>query len=290
MQITRFLTIAMLFFLNSRPHLNGAEWNLDLDIKMEEDLHGWTNVDSYAYAETAELGSAAVMFSLSPVLSGRTETGSAIGQFDVGGFIRNNDYGFNLTGNIGGNADFVTTTVGLTFQSNDAWHLVARVPNTPLPTLSLNGNFVASATASASGPNIFFGGQPVTYEVNAGFNLQSVALKNDFLFEGGTASLNQALVAQFSQGGQSQGEFSISLKSTFFFYGPYQVDLDASHTFALESMTFEDGKTPEEYGFDIIFDSGRLSPNIVVPEPATFTTLSLGIALAAWHRRRWRLL
>jgi len=66
-----------------------------------------------------------------------------------------------------------------------------------------------------------------------------------------------------------------------------------SHTGQWISATFPDGSTPEEHGFQIVFDSGNPSPNAggsPVPEPSTLIVWSLlgslAIGLGWWRKRK----
>ena len=45
------------------------------------------------------------------------------------------------------------------------------------------------------------------------------------------------------------------------------VDLVFDHTIRLQSITFPDGSTPESHGFEVVFDSGLFSPNVLSDEP-----------------------
>jgi len=64
--------------------------------------------------------------------------------------------------------------------------------------------------------------------------------------------------------------------------------IDGRQTVELTSLTFADGTTPESHGFDVVFESGRSSPNLAVPEPSSFTICALFIlsaSLAGLRRR-----
>ena len=62
------------------------------------------------------------------------------------------------------------------------------------------------------------------------------------------------------------------------------------NTVELESITFADGSTPEEHGFEVVFGSGAPSPNVpvnAVPEPGSLILFALGATgIAVGCRRR----
>ncbi|MEX2168346.1 MAG: PEP-CTERM sorting domain-containing protein [Pirellulales bacterium] len=62
----------------------------------------------------------------------------------------------------------------------------------------------------------------------------------------------------------------------------------AGNTFELTAIEFPDGSTPEDHGFQIVFDSGARSPNIGVPEPSTAVLTAIGAICAAVVFRRSR--
>jgi PEP-CTERM motif len=77
---------------------------------------------------------------------------------------------------------------------------------------------------------------------------------------------------------------------------PGSFNSDFSNTIMLDSITFEDGSTPEEHGFTVAFRSGLTSPNLLsddpgvepVPEPSTLGLLGLGSLGLCISRRRKR--
>lgn len=62
------------------------------------------------------------------------------------------------------------------------------------------------------------------------------------------------------------------------------VKVKAGHTLGLEAILMPDGTTPESNGFELVFDSGMQSPNLV-PEPSTLAMITFGL-LAFVIRRR----
>ena len=68
------------------------------------------------------------------------------------------------------------------------------------------------------------------------------------------------------------------------------VTFDARNTMAFESVLLPDGRTPEEAGFNLVFESGLLSPNIstnVVPEPTSMALFGVGLcATGVLYRRK----
>jgi hypothetical protein len=130
--------------------------------------------------------------------------------------------------------------------------------------------------------------------VTAGLTLhssQSPLFSRDFL-DAGIYSLTPTLSATIpvdSLGGGRFGtpEYSFGL----------QVNVDNTgfgdfdHTMSLNSVTFIDGTTPEERGFDLEFASGMASPNITaaVPEPSSLIAGGIGALMVAgysWRRRK----
>lgn len=59
-----------------------------------------------------------------------------------------------------------------------------------------------------------------------------------------------------------------------------RVTINAGHTMELVSILMPDGSTPEENGFQLVFDSGMESPNLLntsaVPEPSSLALLGSG--------------
>jgi hypothetical protein len=61
-----------------------------------------------------------------------------------------------------------------------------------------------------------------------------------------------------------------------------------NHTVKLESITFADGSTPEEHGFELVFGSGFTSPNVstAVPEPGSAVIFLLLFPVVGLYRYR----
>lgn len=130
----------------------------------------------------------------------------------------------------------------------------------------------------------------VTFEIDDGFSeLSRWPPFTDLI------AINEVLTAELSFVQTAVNTFSAPYVSTMYVSATAvagAVDIDILDTFDIESIRFADGTTPEELGFEVIFESGRLSPNLeqgVVPEPASLSVWSSIAALAgfsAWRKRR----
>ncbi|WP_435009189.1 PEP-CTERM sorting domain-containing protein [Tundrisphaera lichenicola] len=157
---------------------------------------------------------------------------------------------------------------GILVQSFDAVRLVARTPTViVLPNTQL-----------------FFNGTLTGYEDSdsrSSFNQlnMTVAVINNFTtlnLLGLKGPLGAVVTGNATLDSQLRTSFSISAGLSFGLQN-FEHVVDASHTFELTSITFADGTTPEQLGYDLVFDSGRISPNLrSVPEPSSFILLSLG--------------
>lgn len=216
--------------------------------------------------------------------------------FAAEGFIANHENGLKVTLTQDG-AD-IGTHVRANFQwtTTDTWSLVARSALSVLPDLALNGNFVVQVQADAENEANYFDGYdfgntaPFSYSAFAGFAIRDVTIGPNFMTQGTTnlENVNRALGVQWSAPGQANGQFSIVLRSVWSLDAieEHRTIIDGTNTFVLKSVTFEDGSTPEDHGFDLVFGSGRTSPNII-PEPGMVTMASIACLGVALRGRRF---
>ncbi|MHB8865184.1 MAG: hypothetical protein ACYC6N_22625 [Pirellulaceae bacterium] len=212
----------------------------------------------------------------------------------ITGYIRGHDVGLGLTlkegpGDYGNKAhlDFV-------WRQNDPFELKAKTPTSLLPDMSLIGRFTIQVSADVKlGQNREEHGTLFNYRVFTGVDVASYKLDDDFLFWDSSSHSSHADFAvgvAFTKPGEMTGAYSVEMRTSFWI-GDDEVGINGMDTFKLESLKFEDGSTPEDHGFDVVFDSGRLSPNLTaIPEPSTLALWSLmaisGLGFSC--RRAWR--
>ncbi len=196
--------------------------------------------------------------------------------------------GVGLSAYFNGNnldGDFTGPSVGnFLVEMTDSFHLVAMDPKISiLPGTNLSFKAYLDGTYSNSGLGGFgVGGYASGGDSNGVFGV-NVSGKI------GTISLGSEFQATLDS--QLSGSYYLGLEAYWQLYsGTHSADLD--HTLQITSITLPDGTTPEQDGYKIVFDSGRLSPNIspnAVPEPSTLTLFVVGLAGMlgyGWSRRK----
>ena len=99
-------------------------------------------------------------------------------------------------------------------------------------------------------------------EIFTGVGIQKFTYPKSIFGSGGSKDINLDAGLLYANPGQTTGELSFEFRASLYFNGPGSGSLDGSRTFSLTGVHFEDGTTPEDHGFDMVFASGRLSPNI----------------------------
>jgi hypothetical protein len=244
-----------------------------------------------AHAEDAKSDHLAPL-SISGALGGSGSNDIASVTVNTGWEAHSGPYGLGLTLNYSGSTAYhdglVHPGVGIP-ESNgfininmlDSFQLVATapkikiLPNTDLfINAELDGNYSHAAT-----------GRGIEFEIDGTLVTQVFHVSaNDF---SGTLSVGPS--AKVTLDSDLRTNYGVGLGVNFHLTGDGDHVLNLGHTFKLTSITFADGTTPEEYGYDIVFDSGRLSPNIsAVPEPASFAIAGIGAVLTAGYGLRRR--
>ncbi len=218
------------------------------------------------------------------------ETG--VKELEITGFISGHKTGLDVFLEVLDPHDFYETSIIFQWQSTDSWTLRANRPNSILPAMTLQGNYVFRGEVETV-LNNSIEGDPFSLTLFGGYGFQQIAIGESIFGNGGIIPLNTAFGLQYSAIGQTSGQVDAVFKIDYKFGGSTTSDWRIGKTLELVSVTFEDGTTPEDHGFDLIFDSGRSSPNLpavsTVPEPNTFALLGIGGAALAgygWRRKR----
>ena len=291
MTLVRQLLLLFVIFV---PVINVSTCPADATSELSFNLEfsdGFPNFDSStaSFQSTNALGASGLNLALdlqtAPTALGSTAaaTGSA--------FITNHRMGLGFVVDSNG-ADESTSSLNFTWRTEDSWTLNPRDANSVLPNLALSGNFTAQVSVSYSGqafadPSEFIG-SPSTFEVFTGVGLETITMDNDIPLAGGTSSINQDFGVLWSNASEQSGSFSLEWRASMFL-GDGHTDLSfiGTDSFTLNSITFSDGSTPEDHGFDIVFESGRLSPNISsVPEPTSVFILLCASLVIGYKRQR----
>jgi len=257
------MPLVLLMLIEGKSCVFAQTSNYSLDLTMTDLGNG--GVDTVSFSDSFQFGSTTAGYTLAPnsVACATCFSPGAEARLTGSAFIQGQNFGLGFVVDVDDNQDETRTDVVFRWTSTDKWSLVANTPTAVLPNLGLNGNFVGELTATTQGPDTLVGGNPLSFEAFAGFNIGNFSLSNSFITDGVSVDPNFDFGIGWSNPGQTSGDISLEFKSNFFFGGSNRVEVDGTNTFTLESIKFEDGTTPEEHGFTIAFDSGRISPNLI---------------------------
>lgn len=240
--------------------------------------YGWdSTADTDLFIENSELQNAAKTGNLGGLLSNthaRAE-GSATAMATyraVGdGYTFGADIEATATGSIevSGITHFSTSSVVVTSGWMDKLHLVG---TGQLPAGSLNLNFGMDGTFHSNLDQSQDISQSVmTVEVEDRATGQSYGRVeyqqewngfNQTLTTSGPTSVSALLSITKLLGSDKSASYQARIRAEGFMTGG-RLDLVFGHTVRLQSITFPDGSTPESHGFEIVFDSGLVSPNLL---------------------------
>lgn len=142
-------------------------------------------------------------------------------------------------------------------------------------TLDKTANFRANGRTVSAFGTLSGSVNGVSYSVGVG-------VPQDENFDSKSVSYLFSVDAILGPGGSSDF-FKSFTANTDVSYGI--VTINAGNTMGLQSITFPDGSLPEDHGFELVFDSGMPSPNIV-PEPTGLILSAIAGLLS--NRFRWR--
>jgi hypothetical protein len=170
---------------------------------------------------------------------------------------------------VDGITHFSTSSVVVTSGWKDKFHLVG---SGQLPAGSLNLNFGMEGTFHSNLDQSQDISQSVmTVEVEDRVTGQSYGRVeyqqewngfNQTLTTSGPSSVSALLSITKLLGSDKSASYQARIRTEGFMTGG-RLELVFGHTVRLQSITFPDGSTPESHGFEIVFDSGLMSPNLL---------------------------
>lgn len=268
-------------------NLYGQEVSLNLDITMNKYSEPF---GSATLTVQKVLPLTASRFDLT--LLGQTEVLSdgSLAKLHGSAFVSDHHMGLSFTvDSITGNES--TADLSMMYKTSDSWRLVPRFLDSVLPAgLGMKANLFARAninyTTSYAGSEESIG-SPSRFEISTGIDIKEISMPSTIFWNGGNKSINQAIGVQWSSAGQMSGNYGMFWSTTLLLGPDSSLDFDAPHSFVLDSVVFDDGTTPEEHGFDLVFGSGRPSPNVIaaVPEPSSLAAVFLVLLIFSALRK-----
>lgn len=216
----------------------------------------------------------------------RGSTGSLVGS----AFITDHHFGFGLLLN-NEVVEESTPSLAIVWRSADTWILNPRDASAVLPNLPMYGNYTLHAKITYSGQpgadaTEFIGGMEV--ELFAGIHAQTIHFDDDIPLLGGSNTINYDFGLKWSDGPDRTGRAGFEWRAGYFLGDtPSRLRVEARRSLILNSVTFSDGSAPEDHGFDLVFASGRASPNLsAVPEPSSALVWILGSGIVLGKRTK----